>query len=229
MTVLCGQVTTLKNLIIYYSTEKGGNNMGNLKGIVDSLYWSDIGNVYTSTLNNVNDTIVVHNINDLIALNNLVQLDKLGFADGQPLICLIDATVASEYFYNQVDRDFYGYYNNKYNKLSDLVTTLTEDYTDEIEITNDVGEELTTDSFTLTDNTYLTVETTDTVTIKIETYEDDTVVSSEIIQTSNNLQLLIEYKENTIVTVEYENDATVDVKAYLIETTEETPEENVGE
>lgn len=203
--------------------------MGNLKGIVDSLFWSDIGNVYTSTLNNVNDTIVVHNINDLITLNNLVHLDKLGFSDGQPLICLIDATLASEYFYNQIEGDFYGYYNNKYNKLSDLVTTLTEDYTDEIEITNDVGEELTTDSFELTDNTYLTVETTDEITIKIETYEDETVVKSEIIQTSNNIQLLIEYAENTVVTVEYENDATVDVKAYLLETTVEDPEENVGE
>ena len=204
--------------------------MGNLKGIVDSLFWSDIGNVYTSTLNNVNDTIVVHTINDLITLNNLVQLDKLGFADGQPLICLIDATLASEYFYNQVDGDFYGYYNNKYNKLSDLVTTLTEDYTNEITLTNDVGEEETTDSFDLTDNTYLTVDTTDEVTIKIEEYEDETVVKSEIIQTSNNIQLLIEYAENTIVTVEYDNDATVDVKAYLLETTEEVePAESVGE
>ena len=207
--------------------------MGNLKGIVDSLFWSDIGNVYTSTLNNVNDTIVVHTINDLITLNNLVQLDKLGFADGQPLICLIDATIASEYFYNQVEGDFFGYYNNKYNKLSELIAGLVEDYTDAVTLTNDVGEEETTDSFTLTDNTYLTVATTDSVTIKIETYDDETVAASEIIQTSNNIQLLIEYKENTIVTVEYANDATVDVDAYLLETTtEETPadpDQNEGE
>lgn len=210
--------------------------MGNLKGIVDSLYWSEIGDVYTHKMSNVNDTIVVHNVNDLLALNNLVTLDKQGFNDGQPLICLIDTTLASEYFYNQVEGDFYGYYNNKYNKLSDLVTTLIEDYTDAVTLTNDVGEEETTDSFNLTDNTYLTVDTTDEITIKIEQYDDDTVVKTEIIQTSNNIQLLIEYTENTVVTVEYENDATVDVKAYLLETTEgETPpadpdpEENVGE
>lgn len=211
--------------------------MGNLKGIVDSLYWSEIGDVYTHKMSNVNDTIVVHNVNDLLALNNLITLDKQGFNDGQPLICLIDATIASEYFYNQVEGDFYGYYNNKYNKLSDLVTTLIEDYTDAVTLTNDVGEEETTDSFNLTDNTYLTVDTTDEITIKIEQYDDDTVVKTEIIQTSNNIQLLIEYTENTVVTVEYENDATVDVKAYLLETTTEEepadpdpdPEQNEGE